>query len=101
MVIKYGPHGKFLACPGFPECRNTKPYLEKIGVACPKLWKRCCNPQDEKRTESITAVKTIRSASLCPGRNLPQKSVRNVAAICCDKGNKIVCADEECGYVTN
>ena len=36
MVIKYGPHGKFLACPGFPECRNTKPYFEKIGVACPK-----------------------------------------------------------------
>ena len=39
MVIKYGPHGKFLACPGFPECRNTKPYLEKIGVACPKCGK--------------------------------------------------------------
>lgn len=36
MVIKYGPHGKFLACPGFPECKNTKPYLEKIGVPCPK-----------------------------------------------------------------
>lgn len=36
MVYKYGPHGKFLACPGFPECRNTKPFLEKIGVACPK-----------------------------------------------------------------
>ena len=35
MVIKYGPHGKFLACPGFPDCRNTKPYFEKIGVACP------------------------------------------------------------------
>ena len=35
MLVKYGPHGKFLACPGFPECRNTKPYLEKIGVACP------------------------------------------------------------------
>lgn len=39
MVIKYGPHGKFLACPGFPECRNTKPYYEKIGVACPKCGK--------------------------------------------------------------
>ena len=39
MVIKYGPHGKFLACPGFPECRNTKPYLEKIGVACPQCGK--------------------------------------------------------------
>jgi DNA topoisomerase-1 len=35
MVIKYGPHGKFLACPGFPECKNTKPYFEKIGVHCP------------------------------------------------------------------
>ena len=39
MVIKYGPHGKFLACPGFPECKNTKPYLEKIGVSCPKCGK--------------------------------------------------------------
>lgn len=35
MVVKTGRHGKFLACPGFPECRNTKPYYEKIGVACP------------------------------------------------------------------
>ena len=36
MVIKLGPHGKFLACPGFPECRNTQTFLEKIGVPCPK-----------------------------------------------------------------
>ena len=36
MVIKYGPHGKFLACPGFPECRSTKPYLEKTGIPCPE-----------------------------------------------------------------
>lgn len=36
MVIKYGPHGKFLGCPGFPECRNTKPYYEKTGISCPK-----------------------------------------------------------------
>ena len=39
MVVKYGPHGKFLACPGFPDCRNTKPYLEKIGVPCPVCGK--------------------------------------------------------------
>ena len=39
MVIKYGPHGKFLGCPGFPECRNTKPFFEKIGVSCPKCGK--------------------------------------------------------------
>ncbi len=39
MVVKYGPHGKFLACPGFPECRNTKQLLEKTGVPCPKCGK--------------------------------------------------------------
>ena len=47
MVIKYGPHGKFLACPGFPECRNTKPYFEKIGVACPKCGKMCIRDRPE------------------------------------------------------
>lgn len=39
MVIKYGSKGKFIACPGFPECRNTKPFFEKIGVSCPKCGK--------------------------------------------------------------
>ncbi|TCP58808.1 DNA topoisomerase-1 [Tumebacillus sp. BK434] len=36
MVYKHGRYGKFLACPGFPDCRNTKPILKEIGVACPK-----------------------------------------------------------------
>jgi DNA topoisomerase-1 len=35
MVVKMGRYGKFLACPGFPECRNTKPLLEPTGVTCP------------------------------------------------------------------
>ena len=39
LVVKYGPHGKFLACPGFPECRFTKPYIEKTGIPCPKCGK--------------------------------------------------------------
>ena len=49
MVIKYGPHGKFLACPGFPECRNTKPYLEKIGVKCAR----------QRKADVIMAVRII------------------------------------------
>ena len=68
MVIKYGPHGKFLACPGFPECRNTKPYFEKIGVACPKcgalhLPHRMCpecgtyNGRQVKEIKSVAAGK--------------------------------------------
>ncbi|NMR88944.1 DNA topoisomerase I, partial [Vibrio parahaemolyticus] len=36
MVIKIGKYGKFLACPGYPECKNAKPIIEKIGVKCPK-----------------------------------------------------------------
>ena len=36
MVYKYGRYGKFLACPGFPECRNVKPIIETIDVPCPK-----------------------------------------------------------------
>lgn len=39
MVVKFGPHGKFLACPGFPECRNTQSIVEKAGVACPECGK--------------------------------------------------------------
>ena len=35
MVVKYGRYGKFLACPGFPDCHNIKPFLEKIDVPCP------------------------------------------------------------------
>ena len=40
MVIKYGRNGKFLACPGFPACRNTKPLLEYADVPCPKCGGR-------------------------------------------------------------
>jgi len=36
MVVKYGPYGKFLACPNFPNCRFTKPYIERTGFKCPK-----------------------------------------------------------------
>ena len=35
MVVKYGKYGKFLACPGYPECKNVKPFVEKIDVPCP------------------------------------------------------------------
>ena len=47
MVIKYGRFGKFLACPGFPECSNAKPLLEKTGKMCPK----CGNDVIVKRTK--------------------------------------------------
>ena len=46
MVVKQGRYGKFLACPGFPECRNTKPIIKDTGVTCPK----CGGKIIERRT---------------------------------------------------
>lgn len=48
MVIKYGPHGKFLACPGFPECKNTKPFVEYAGFKCPECGSDCVKKRSKK-----------------------------------------------------
>ena len=71
MVVKYGPYGKFLACPGFPECRNTKPHFEKVGIPCPMCGGEVV----------LTDVKIIRNVNLCHGRNHPQSNVKNAEAI--------------------
>ena len=98
MVIKYGPHGRFLACPGFPECRNTKPYYEKIGVPCPlcgkevvlkktKKGRKYYGCEDNPDCEFMSWQKP--SKEKCPQCN----------SYLLEKGNKLVCADETCGYV--
>ena len=98
MVIKYGPHGTFLACPGFPECRNTKPYFEKIGVKCPK-----CGGE-------IVIKKTQKGRRYYGCENYPecdvmtwQKPSKEICPKCgnmlLEKGNKLVCADSACGYI--
>ena len=92
MVIKYGPHGRFLACPGFPECRNTKPYLEKIGVACPKCGKDVVLRKRPKRDVNITDVKTIRNVISCHGRSHRQRKCPKCGSYMVEKGNKIVCS---------
>lgn len=55
MVIKYGPHGKFLACPGFPECRNTKPYLERLAFLVQSV-ERMYYLRKPRRAEDIMVV---------------------------------------------
>lgn len=79
MVIKYGPHGKFLACPGFPECRNTKPYLEKVGVPCPKCGKDVVYRMT-KKADVTTDVLTTLNVILCHGRNHQLRSVHSAVA---------------------
>lgn len=97
MVVKYGPHGKFLACPGFPECRNTKPYLEKVGVPCPKC----------KEEVILLRTKKGRRYFGCENQDCDFMSWNKPVAEKCpecggymvEKGSRIVCADEKCGYV--
>ena len=85
MVVKYGPHGKFLACPGFPDCRNTKPYLEKIGVPCPVCGKDVVIRKGRKREDDITAARITQNVNLCHGRSHRQKNVRDVVNTCWKK----------------
>ena len=100
MVIKYGPHGKFLACPGFPECKNTKPYFEKIGVSCPKCG------------GDVVIKKTKKGRIYYGCSNVPEcdfMSWNKPSSIKCpkcgsymvEKGNKLLCMNEECGYTEN
>lgn len=97
MVVKYGPHGKFLACPGFPECRNTKPYLEKIGVACPKCGKEVVLRKTKKGRKYFGCENNPECDFMSWSRPVAQKCPQ-CGEYMVIKGNKIVCANEQCGY---
>lgn len=100
MVIKYGPHGKFLACPGFPDCRNTKPYYEKIDVACPKCGKDVVIKKTRKGRKYFGCIDNPECDFMSWGRPVNEKCPR-CGGYMVVKGNKLVCADEQCGYVTS
>ena len=97
MVIKYGPHGRFLACPGFPECRNTKPYFEKIGVSCPKCGKDIVLKKTKKGRKYYGCIDNPNCDFMVwqkpSGQNCPKCGEPLLI-----KGNKLVCANEQCGY---
>ena len=91
MVIKYGPHGKFLACPGFPDCKNTKPYLEKIGVPLSQVRQRGGAQEDEKGP-SYYGCEANPTVTSCPGRSLPLKKCPKCGSYMVEKGSKLLCA---------
>ncbi|MEA2020958.1 MAG: type I DNA topoisomerase [Candidatus Caldatribacteriota bacterium] len=104
MLIKHGRFGKFLACSGFPECKNTKPFLDKIGVSCPK---KDCNGEIIKR-------KTKKGRIFYGCSNYPECSFmswkkpvnkkcpecHSILFITQDKknGNYYECSSSECNY---
>ncbi len=100
MVIKYGPHGKFLACPGFPECKNTKPYLEKIGVACPKCG-RDLVIKKTKKGRRYYGCENNPECDFMSWQKPSEKPCPKCGSYMIEKGKHLLCSDEQCGYRTD
>lgn len=98
MVIKYGPHGRFLACPGFPECRNTRPYFEKIGVACPKCGSDIVLKKTKKGRKYYGCINNP-DCDFMVWQRPSDKPCPRCGSLMLHKGNKLVCMNENCGYV--
>lgn len=101
MVVKYGKYGKFLACPGFPECQNAKPFFEDAGVLCPQ----CGGKVQIKKTKKGRKYFGCENNPECDfmswnkptGEKCPQCGSYMV-----EKGTKnpkIVCSNVQCGYI--
>ncbi len=98
MVIKYGPHGRFLACPGFPECRSTKPYFEKIGVACPKCGRDIVMKKTKKGRKYYGCIGNPECDFMVWQRPVADRCDK-CGSIMLMKGSKLVCSDENCGFI--
>jgi len=97
MVIKYGPHGKFLACPGFPDCRNTKPYLEKIGVSCPLCGKEVV-ARKTKKGRRYYGCEANPDCEFMSWQKPSSMKCPVCGSYMVEKGNKLLCSDAGCGY---
>ena len=100
MVVKMGRYGKFIACPGYPECKNIKKYVEKVGVTCPE----CGSDVITRKTKT---GKVFYGCSNYPACNFmswneptEEKCPQCSSILFKKKGKKptLYCAKEGCGY---
>lgn len=97
MVVKYGPHGKFLACPGFPECKNTKPHFVKINVDCPKCGKDIVLKNTRKGRKYFGCIDNPECDFMSWAKPTNEKCPQ-CGAYMVEKGNKLLCSVDTCGY---
>ncbi len=97
MVVKYGPHGKFLACPGFPECKNTKPYLEKIGMPCPLCGKEVVLKKT-KKGRKYYGCENNPECDFMSWNKPSEKTCEKCGSYMVEKGSKLLCSNDKCGY---
>ena len=98
MVVKYGPYGKFLACPGFPECSNTKPHFEKIGVACPLCGEEIAMKKTKKGRKYYGCV-AYPECEFMSWQQPAKEKCEKCGSYMLIKGQKVQCANEQCGFV--
>lgn len=99
LVVKYGPYGKFLACPGFPECRFTKPHYERIGVACPKCGEDIVLKITKKGRKYYGCIDST-NCDFMSWQKPSSVKCEKCGSVMLEKGNKLVCSSEDCGNVT-
>lgn len=98
LVIKYGPHGRFLACPGFPECKFTKPYLEKIDVTCPKCGKDIV-VRRSKKGRLFYGCEDYPNCDFMSWARPSTEKCPQCGKMMYYKGSKLICSDEKCGFI--
>ena len=100
MVIKYGRYGKFLACPGFPECRNTKPLYEDTGVKCPLCGGRVFIKKTKKGRKYYGCENYPECSLMLWDKPTGEKCPKcgSVLVIKGTKNKRVVCTNAECGY---
>ena len=102
MVIKYGRYGKFLACPGFPDCQNAKPYFEEAGVNCPECGGKVLIKKTKKGRVYYGCENNPDDCSFMSWNKPTGEKCPNCGSPLEEKGRKnpkIVCSNEKCGFV--
>lgn len=102
MVIKYGRYGKFLACPGFPECQNAKPYFEEAGVSCPECGGKVLIKKTKKGRIYYGCEHNGDGCDFMSWNKPTGEKCPECGAFLEEKGRKnpkIVCSNEKCGYM--
>ena len=97
MIVKYGPKGKFLGCPGYPECVNAKPYLKKIGVNCPECGKELVERRS-KKGRKFFGCEGYPDCDFSSWQMPVTKKCPKCGSYMVRKGNKIMCSADTCGY---
>lgn len=103
MVVKSGRYGKFLACPGFPECRNTKPILDEINVICPKCHEGRIVRKKSKNGRTFYGCSNYPNCEFVSWDEPYDEKCPNCGEYMVIKRNKsadiIKCSNKECGFI--